>query len=256
MNKYPKTILSIHAHPTDCESFNSGTLKLLKDKGYEIYIATMTGGGLGSFKLSQCKAILTRKKEAEQAAVILDAEYYCFDEEDCFLFDNEESRMDVAGLIRAINPGIIFTHLPFDYHADHQITSKIVEMATLISTLPNLQTKEPHLEIAPLLYYTAPRRLHDIIGNPIPEPHFYVDISTSLNKKMEMFSLHLSQIELYKETHPDINFFEKMKEHDALIGKKCGAKYAEAYWQYLKGNNHTDPLVQEELKDFVLEKSN
>ncbi len=252
MKKYPKTILSIHAHPNDCESFNSGALKLLKDKGYEIYIASLTGGGLGSYKLSQCKAILTRKQEAANAAEVLDARYYCFDQEDCFLFDNEKIRIDVASLIRAINPGIVFTHLPHDYHADHRVTSKIVEMACLISTLPNFQTKEPPLEVAPLLYYTSPRKTIDILGTPLVEPHFYINIESALNKKMEMFAKQESQIELYKEVYPEVNFFDKMKEINTSMGEKCGIKYAEAYWQHHGRNFNTDPLVQSELEEFTI----
>lgn len=251
MNDYPKSVLSIHAHPCDCESFNSGTLKLLKDRGYRITIATMTGGGLGSFQLSQCKAILTRKKEAKHSAAVLEADYFCFDQEDCFLFDNEKIRIDVASLIREVNPGIIFTHLPFDYHADHRVTGKIVEMACLISALPNFQTKEPPLDTAPLLYYTAPRQLIDILGNPLPNPHFYIDVSSAMNQKMEMFSHHESQIELYKEVLPERNFFDLMKEQNAQTGAHCQAPYAEAYWQHHGRNFNTDALVQTELHDFL-----
>lgn len=252
MNSYPKTVLAIHAHPDDTEAYNSGLLKLLKDKGYKIFIATMTAGGLGSANLSQCKAIITRKKEAFKAAEALDAEYYCFDQEDGFVFDNEKIRMDVAEFIRAVNPGIIFTHLPFDYHSDHRTTANIVEVAAMVSTLPNLPTKEPPLEITPLLYHTAPIQLTDQLGDKIADPHFYADITTAMNKKMEMLSCHESQIELMKMMHKMDNFFEKMKEYNVDLGKKCGAEFAEAYWQHLGGGFQKDPLVQEELKDFII----
>ena len=39
--KFNKVVLAFHAHPDDTEAFASGTLKLLKDKGYKIIIATM-----------------------------------------------------------------------------------------------------------------------------------------------------------------------------------------------------------------------
>ena len=45
--KFNKVALSINAHPDDAESWNAGALKLLKDKGYKIIIATMTWGDLG-----------------------------------------------------------------------------------------------------------------------------------------------------------------------------------------------------------------
>ena len=45
--EFNKVVLSINAHPDDAEAWNAGVLKLLKDKGYKIVIATMTGGRSG-----------------------------------------------------------------------------------------------------------------------------------------------------------------------------------------------------------------
>ena len=47
MKNYPKNIVSIHAHPDDTEAFCSGALTLLKSKGYNITIVSMTAGGMG-----------------------------------------------------------------------------------------------------------------------------------------------------------------------------------------------------------------
>ena len=52
MFEFPKRVLAFHAHPDDTESFCSGTLALLKEKGYEIIVATMTAGGMGGINSS------------------------------------------------------------------------------------------------------------------------------------------------------------------------------------------------------------
>ena len=49
--EFNKVVLSINAHPDDAEAWNAGALKLLKDKGYKIIIATMTGSILHLFYL-------------------------------------------------------------------------------------------------------------------------------------------------------------------------------------------------------------
>jgi LmbE family N-acetylglucosaminyl deacetylase len=49
-HKFNKVALSFNAHPDDAEAWNAGVLKLLKDNGYHIVIATMTGGDLGGCK--------------------------------------------------------------------------------------------------------------------------------------------------------------------------------------------------------------
>jgi LmbE family N-acetylglucosaminyl deacetylase len=51
-HKFNKVALSFNAHPDDAEVWNAGALKLLKDKGYKIVIATMTGGNLGGCKMT------------------------------------------------------------------------------------------------------------------------------------------------------------------------------------------------------------
>jgi LmbE family N-acetylglucosaminyl deacetylase len=43
-----KTALSIIAHPDDVEFVCAGALALLKQKGWDIHIATMTPGDCGS----------------------------------------------------------------------------------------------------------------------------------------------------------------------------------------------------------------
>src|SRR5674476_787557 len=50
--EFNKVALSIHAHPDDAEAWNAGVLKLLKDKGYKIVIATMTAGDLGGCNMT------------------------------------------------------------------------------------------------------------------------------------------------------------------------------------------------------------
>lgn len=251
MVNYPKNVLAIHAHPDDSFANCAGVLKLLRDKGWNVFIATLTGGGLGSVSLSQCRAIMTRKEEAIEAASLLDADYYCFNQDDGFLFDNEKIRMEVTEYIRAINPGIVLTHLPYNYHSDHRMTSTVVQTATMLSTYPNLRTKEPPLEIAPILYHTAPRIMADAIGRPFPDPHFYIDITSVMNKKMELISKHETQLEVMRQMHHLENYFSDVKAYSAEQGEKCGVHFAEGFWQNRSEGFTAFPLLQESLKEFV-----
>ena len=68
-SKFNKVVLSINAHPDDAEAWNAGVLKLLKDKGYKIVIATMTGGDLGGCNMDMHETARVRFEEAKKAAV-------------------------------------------------------------------------------------------------------------------------------------------------------------------------------------------
>ena len=179
VNKFNKTVLSFHAHPDDAEAWNAGVLKLLKDKGYKIIIATLTAGQMGGCKMSMEETARVREQEAKKAAAVLDADYYCLGGEDGYLFDTKEMRLKAISLIRKVKAGIIFTHLPNDYHPDHRTAANIAESAAIISSLDPVPVKEEPLEITPLLYHTSPLKLNDPIGGSLVPPHFYVDVTSN-----------------------------------------------------------------------------
>jgi len=244
--------LSIQAHPDDTEAWCAGTLKLLKDKGYKIIVATMTAGGMGGINSTEKDTIQMRIEEAKKASAVLNAEYYCFGGCDGYLFDNEELRIKTINLIRKVQAGIVFTHLPMDYHSDHRNTCNIVETAAMISSLPNVPSDEKPLEVTPLLYHTAPLTLSDPLGTEIVPPHFYVDVSSVMGVKMEMLSFHQSQIDLMRVMHKMDNFFEVAKQANADYGQLVGVDYAEVFWQHLGGGFQKEAQVQEDLKEYVL----
>lgn len=251
MKNFNKTVLAIQAHPDDTEIFCSGTLALLKEKGFTIVIATMTNGGMGGVAEDEKGTAATRKKEAAKAAKILKAEYYCLDERDGYLFDNPETRMKVTSLIRKVNAGMVITHLPFDYHPDHRATSTIVEAAAIVATLPNIPVEEDPVNVTPLLYYSAPFGFKNNMGGQIPNPDFFIDVSTTFNIKMEMLACHESQKSVMELMFNITDFFGDMRETDLKTGKMAGVKYAEAYWQNKGAGFYSEPYIQNILTDLV-----
>lgn len=246
-----RTAVVIHAHPDDTEIFCAGTLKLLKDTGYRIVIVTVTAGGMGGINRSEADTIALRKSEAEKAAAVLDAEYYCLGGRDGYLFDSEELRIQTTALIRREKAGMVFTHLPSDYHSDHRTTANIVESAAMLATLPNVPSNEPPLPITPLLYHTAPLGFTDPLGSKIFPPHFFIDISSTIDTKMEMLSYHKTQVELMRVMHRIDNLFDDMKRYSSELGDMVNVKYAEAFWQHLGGGFQKTAQIQADLKDYI-----
>lgn len=252
--QFNKVVLSFNAHPDDAESWNAGVLKLLKDKGYKIVIATMTGGDLGGCNMNMEETAKVRFEEAKKAAAVLDAEYYSMGATDGFLFDSKEMRLKTISLIRKVKAGIIFTHLPCDYHSDHRTTAQIVEAAAMVSSLDPVPVNEKPLDVTPLLYHTSPFTLSDPLGSQITAPHFYVDITSVIETKKKMLNFHFSQIELMKHMHKIDDFFGYVLEGNRNYGKLVGVDYAEVYWQHLGGGFQKDPQVQNDLSGFLINK--
>lgn len=252
---FNKVALSINAHPDDAEAWNAGALKLLKDKGYRIVIATMTGGDLGGCNMNMEETARVRFEEAKKAAAVLDAEYYTLGGIDGFLYDTKEMRLKVISLIRQVKAGVIFTHLPYDYHSDHRTTANIVEAAAMVSSLDTVPLSDKPVEITPLLYHTSPLTLSDPLGSQIVPPHFYVDVTSVIETKKQMLGYHISQIDLMKHMHKMDDFFGFVLEGNKNYGKMAGVEYAEVYWQHLGGGFQKDKQVQNDLSEFLINKS-
>jgi LmbE family N-acetylglucosaminyl deacetylase len=252
--EFNKVALSINAHPDDAEAWNAGVLKLLKDKGYKIVIATMTGGDLGGCNMNMEQTARVRYEEAKKAAAVLDAEYYTLGGIDGFLYDTKEVRLKVISLIRQVKAGIIFTHLSTDYHSDHRTTSNIVEAAAMVSSLDTVPVNEKPVEITPLLYHTSPLTLSDPLGSQIVPPHFFVDVTSVIETKKKMLGYHISQIDLMKHMHKMDDFFGFVLEGNRNYGKMAGVEYAEVYWQHLGGGFQKEKQVQNDLSEFLINK--
>ena len=252
--EFNNVVLSFHAHPDDAEAWNAGVLKLLKDKGYKIVIATLTAGDLGGCNMTMEETAKLRIEEAKKAAAVLDAEYFMLGGTDGFLFDTKELRLKAISLMRKVRAGIIFTHLPSDYHSDHRTTANIVETAAMVSSLDTVPVKEKSLDITPLLYHTSPLTLSDPLGSQIPAPHFFVDIKTAIETKKKMLGYHISQIELMQHMHKMNDFFGYVLEGNRNYGKMVGIEYAEVYWQHLGGGFQKEPQIQNDLSEFLINK--
>jgi N-acetylglucosamine malate deacetylase 1 len=251
---FNKVALSINAHPDDAEAWNAGVLKLLKNKGYKIVIATMTGGDLGGCKMNMEETARVRYEEAKKAAAVLDAEYYTLGGIDGFLYDTKEMRLKVISLIRQVKAGVIFTHLSSDYHSDHRTTANIVEAAAMVSSLDTVPVDEKPVEITPLLYHSSPLSLSDPLGSQIVPPHFYVDVTSVIETKKKMLGYHISQIDLMKHMHKMDDFFGFVLEGNRNYGKMVGVEYAEVYWQHLGGGFQKEKQIQNDLSEFLINK--
>jgi LmbE family N-acetylglucosaminyl deacetylase len=248
---FNKNVVAFAAHPDDTEIFTAGTLALLAGAGWKLTICTVSGGGMGGIGSDEASTIRIRQAEARQAAAVIGADYVCLDGRDGYLYDTAELRIAALALIRQKRAGLVITHLPNDYHADHRATCAIIEAAAMQATLPNCPTPEPPLERTPVLYHSSPLGQCDSLGNSITLPHFFVDIGQVVEKKTRMLACHKSQIELMRVMHRMDDFFGEMQKQDRLWGKEADCEFAEAWWQHLGGGYPKDELLQSELADFI-----
>jgi LmbE family N-acetylglucosaminyl deacetylase len=228
-------ILAIHAHPDDIELQCAGTLALLKKLGCPIVMATMTAGDCGSATLGPDEISAVRRKEAQAAADLLGAEYYCLEFKDLQICHDNESRRRVTEIIRKARPDIVMTAPPVDYMSDHEVTSLLVRDAAFNASCPNYKTHQWDPAAAtqkiPALYYVDPIEGIDWYGNPIP-PDFIVDVSETFDLKLAMLACHSSQREWLRQQHGLDEYLDGCRRWSAQRGAEVGVTFGEAFRQH------------------------
>lgn len=245
-----KTVLAVGAHPDDVEILCAGTLALLKEKGWEIVISTMTAGDCGSAKLNKEEISAIRIKEAKRSAKLLNSEYICLGNNDIFLFYDKPTLIKSINLIREVKPDLVITHSPEDYMIDHEVTSSLIRTACFSAGMKNIQTEEKPYYRVPHLYYMDALEGKNIFGGKI-EPTMIVDISSVIDKKEEMLLMHDSQRSWLMEHHGIDEYIISMKNFSASRGEIIGSKYGEGFKQHLGHAYPQNNILKEEMNELV-----
>ena len=246
------TALAILAHPDDAEFLCAGTLiRLRKEHGWAIHVATMTPGDCGSAEHSPTEIARIRRAEGAAAAAAIGATYHCLEERDLRVIYNEPALEKVTRLLNRIRPQVVFTHSPDDYHLDHEQTSKLVRAATFAAPIPNFlhahgQEEFPPLDHIPHVFYCDPLEGKDAFGQPIP-PSFRIDITAAIDEKGVMLACHESQRAWLRKHHGVDNLVDSMRDWSATQGRSAGVAFAEGFRQHLGHSYPQDNLLRDLL---------
>jgi LmbE family N-acetylglucosaminyl deacetylase len=238
-------ILSVLAHPDDAEFLCGGTLIRLRQKGWEVHIASMTPGDCGSAELPPDEIARVRRAEGARAAGLIGATYHCVEERDLLIFYDERPLERVVRLLRQVRPRVVLTHSPADYMLDHEVTSTLTRAATFGAPAPNVflgHNHPPALPHIPHLYYCDAIEGKDALGRPV-EPGFRIDVSAVIEQKAAMLAAHASQREWLLKHHGMDHYVQSMRDWGAHQGRAAGVAFAEGFRQHLGHSYPQDNLL-------------
>jgi len=174
-----------------------------------------------------------RLQECRDAASVLDAPYYWAGWDDVEIEFCHDLRVNVARILRQVDPFLVFTQPPADYMVDHEETSRLVRNACFCASMPNFRIPgTERTNAVPYLYYTDAMEGRDILGRTTPVG-MYVDISEKIDLKAEMLARHRSQREWLLAQHGIDQYILHMRGWAAHRGGQVGVPYAEVFCQHL-----------------------
>jgi len=247
----PKVVLALCSHPDDAEAGCGGALALLHERGWQIHTATMTPGDCGSKEYNREQISEIRRTEAAKAAKILQGQYHCLECSDVFIMYDRPTLCRTIGLMRKIQPAIVFTSSPDDYMVDHTTTSKIVMTACFACGISNIEIEGTEsFEPTPYLYYVDPIDNKDKFGNEI-KPQMVVDISASIETKERMLRCHESQASWLLQHQGVDSHWGLIKSWAVSRGKLAGVDFGEGFRQHLGHGFGQDNILESELAELV-----
>ena len=246
-----KAVLSLGAHPDDAEFMCTGTLALLRQRGWQVHIATMAPGDCGTVQYSRQEISRIRKGEAAKSAAMLDGKYHCLESGDIFILYERPQLLKAIEVVRKVRPRIVFTTSPSDYMVDHEMASKLAQTACFCCGVVNVKTPgaEP-FEPIPHLYYMDAVEGKDKLGVEV-KPSMIVDISSVMDLKEKMLCCHESQRDWLLKHHGMDEYVNMMKLFSQKRGGQIGRPFGEGFRQHLGHAYPQDNILQKELGDLV-----
>ncbi|MBI4224927.1 MAG: PIG-L family deacetylase [Candidatus Sungbacteria bacterium] len=230
-----KKFLVFSAHPDDVDFGCSATVARLTSEGNEVVYCIITNGEKGVHNVRQSKRAMTLMREAEQrtAAKIAGVDEVIFlRQTDGSLENTLALRKMLTRVIREARPDIVLAYDPgnhaFDlfgrFHRDHRITAE----AVFDSIYPAAGSLGffPELAKANIM----PHQIEEVWFWGTDKPNLWVDVSKTMDKKIQALRAHESQIK-------DVKAMEKRmrdRARDAVptgrqAGKKKRIKYVETF---------------------------
>jgi bacillithiol biosynthesis deacetylase BshB1 len=219
-------ILAFGAHPDDVELSCAGTLALEITKGKTVGIIDLTQGEMGTRGSKEIRA-----KEASDAAKILGVSVrHNLKFDDALFENNAANKLEVIKMIRHYRPKIVLCNAIRDRHIDHGKGSLLVSEACFLSGLQKYEsTYDGVVQEA-----WRPQHVYHYIQWYDIEPDFVVDISSTIDKKIDSVLAYKSQFYDPNSEEPETpisssNFLESVRYRARNLGRIIGTDYAEGY---------------------------
>jgi len=215
-------LLAIAAHPDDVELTCGGTLIKAVHQGYRTGIVDLTGGETGTHGSQSLRAA-----EAAKAAEVMGVtERRNAGLPDAGLFNTDETRRTVVGLIRHFRPRVVILPYPIGRHPDHRIASELCRDASYLAGLRNFPADGAPHRPEKVLYTLAYRE------DPV-KPTFVVDISDEFETKLAAIRCYASQFDgkmAAGEIFPaGEDIYENVRMHCARAGSLIRTAYGEPF---------------------------
>jgi len=225
----PGSVLAIYAHPDDAEISAGGTLARWAREGAEVRLLVCTRGDKGSQDPQADPDALTavRREETQRSADLLGfAAVEHLDHPDGELVNDTGLRSQLVAAVRRHRPDAVVCPDPtavffgdrYYNHRDHR------ELGFAVLDAVSPAAGNPHYFRDQLGDGLEVHRVGDVYLSGTLEPNCWVDVSATIEAKIDALFAHASQLEATGEW-----FRQFLRDRAEDAGRQAGVPSAEAF---------------------------
>jgi len=228
----PLRMVAIVAHHDDIEFGMAGSIARWVEEGASMTYVIITDGSAGSNEpdIDLNELVQTRRREqmaAARAVGVQDVRFLGY--KDGSLQATLELRKDLTRILREIKPQRVLCQDPttvyfgdsYVNHPDHRAAGE----AALYATFPSSETRPIFPDLLDEGY--EPHKVHELWMTMAQEATHYVDISATMDKKMDSLRAHASQ--LGEGETLENGALKFIRERNEEAGQRVGVQYAELF---------------------------
>ena len=202
----PMNILALGAHFDDVELGCGGSLLSWEKQGHHLTIFTATLSGYKDPRGSVIRTDRAARKEGVKATNFLGAKLITADFPTFGLEFSEALNCKLIEVLQLVKPDLVLTHWDGDVHHDH----RALALASL-----HCCRNTPRLLTYCSNWYEGSRRF---------DPRFFVDISETLEQKIELIKIYESE-----NCRTDGTWLEGIQAQARTMGLRAGVRFAEGF---------------------------
>lgn len=225
VEEVPARALAIYAHPDDPDISCGGTLAKWALAGCAVDVVLCTAGDKGSRDATQePKALAARRsEEARRSSQVLGVRrVHGLGRPDGEIENDLATRRQLVAIVREVKPDVVVCPDPsavfFGSHHYNHRDHRIVGWAALDAVSPAASSPLYFPEQGP------PHEVAELLMTGSLEPDVYVDVTATIDTKVEAVACHESQLQ-----GGDDWFSDALRQRAGEAGREAGVAFAEAF---------------------------
>ncbi len=225
LDAMPESVLAVYAHPDDADVACAGTLARWVKAGSSVHLVICADGAKGTHDPATEPTTLARRRAEElaaAAAVVGLASHQNLGVGDGELENTAALRAELVGWIRRVRPEVVLGHDPtavyfgqhyFNHHDHRALGWALLDALSPAAALPHYFPERGPAHQVQVAYLSGSL-----------EPDVFVDISETIDVKVDAVGCHRSQLHESDSWADDV-----VRGRAAEEGARAGVAYAEGF---------------------------